>query len=148
MRVALDTNVLVYAEGYGDSKRCQRARSLLDALPVESAVISAQCLGELYRVLHGKGGMERAHAVDRVLRWAEIFTIADSSSQAFLLALEQVRSHRLQVWAALIACMASVSQCRLLVTENFSGASTLAGVRIAKPFTGEGFDNAIITALR
>ena len=148
MRVALDTNVLVYAEGYGDPDRCQRARSLIGALPVASVIIPAQCLGELFRVLHGKGGLQRALAADRVLRWTEIFTIADSSSQAFLLALELVRSHRVRVWNALIACVASVSQCRLLVTEDFPGAPTLAGVRIADPFTDEGFDSAVITALR
>ncbi|MCO6439910.1 MAG: PIN domain-containing protein [Nitrococcus mobilis] len=148
MRVALDTNVLVYAEGYGDSHRCERAQSLVDALPVGSVIIPAQCLGELFRVLHGKGGLGRAPAADRVLQWTEIFTIADSSSQAFLLALELVRSHRVQVWDALIACVASVSQCRLLVTEDFPGTSTLAGVRIADPFTDAGFDNAVVTALR
>lgn len=148
MRVGLDTNILVYAEGYGDSERCERARSLIEALPAENVIIPGQCLGELFRVLHGKSRLPRRSAAERVSRWAEIFTVADSTSQAFLLALDLVSSHQVQIWDALIACVASGSQCRLLVTEDFPGTSTLAGVRIADPFTNEGFDNTVATALR
>ncbi|MDN5870892.1 MAG: PIN domain-containing protein [Nitrococcus sp.] len=147
MRVALDTNILVYAEGYGDTQRCERARSLIEALPAENVIIPGQCLGELFRILHGKSRLPRQSAAKRALRWADIFMIADSSDQAFLLALDLARSHPVQIWDALIACVASVSHCRLLLTEDFPGTSTLAAVRIVDPFTDSGFHEAIATAV-
>jgi predicted nucleic acid-binding protein len=54
MRVALDTNILAYAEGLGDLERCTRSRELIAALPVEGVIIPAQVMGELYRVLVGQ----------------------------------------------------------------------------------------------
>lgn len=148
MRIALDTNLLVYAEGYGDDVRCEQARSLIEAVPAISVVIPGQCLGELFRVLHAKAGLPRGLAADRVLRWADVFTIADSGSQAFLLALDLVRSHLLQIWDALIISVANTSQCRLLATEDSPGQPMLAGVTTANPFTDEGYERVLATALR
>lgn len=53
LMVAIDTNVLAYAEGAGDKRRCLRAVEVLEALP-EQAVLLVQVLGELFRVLVGK----------------------------------------------------------------------------------------------
>ena len=56
MRVALDTNVLVYAEGFGDAARCLAARKLMAQLIEQDVVLPAQTLGELSRVLTTKAG--------------------------------------------------------------------------------------------
>ncbi|HET7371699.1 MAG TPA: PIN domain-containing protein [Gammaproteobacteria bacterium] len=148
MKVALDTNVLVYAEGFGDAARCNRARDLLDALPLHNVVIPAQCMGELFRVLHGKAGLARQEAVERVLAWAELYNVADSSAQAFLVALDLARSHAVQIWDALIVAVASSAQCRSLVTEDVAGESFLAGVKIVSPFDDAGYQDVLVTGER
>jgi predicted nucleic acid-binding protein len=51
MRAALDTNLLVYAEGFGDEARVSATRRLLDQLSEADLVMPLQCLGELFRVL-------------------------------------------------------------------------------------------------
>ena len=51
MKIALDTNVLAYAEGAGDDTRCASARALLGDLASSEVMIPALALGELYRVL-------------------------------------------------------------------------------------------------
>ena len=51
MRIALDTNVLAYAEGVGDEVRCTAAVTLIEQLPAELILLPAQTMGELYRVL-------------------------------------------------------------------------------------------------
>ena len=61
-RAALDTNVLAYAEGLGDLRRCELARDLIAQLPVERILLPAQTLGELYRVLTGKAGISAEQA--------------------------------------------------------------------------------------
>lgn len=47
MRVALDTNVLVYAEGLGDDVRCQLAGNLIARLKPTDSIVAVQVLGEL-----------------------------------------------------------------------------------------------------
>jgi predicted nucleic acid-binding protein len=148
MKVALDTNILVYAEGFGDPARCRRAWDLLDGLPLHNVVIPAQCLGELFRVLHGKAGLALGEAAERVLAWAELYPIADSSTQAFFVALDLVQSHALQIWDALIAAVASSAHCRLLATEDVAVESFLAGVRAVSPFEDADYHNILMTAER
>ena len=46
MRVALDTNILAYAEGLGDETRCTTALQLIEQLPSDEVVLPAQVLGE------------------------------------------------------------------------------------------------------
>jgi predicted nucleic acid-binding protein len=55
MRLALDTNVLVYAEGLNDSTRKAQARELLVKLAGTEVIVPVQVAGELFRVLVRKG---------------------------------------------------------------------------------------------
>lgn len=146
MKVALDTNILVYAHGFGDAARCERARDLLDALPLHKVIVPAQCLGELFRVLHGKAGLSRREAVEQVFGWAELYTTADSTTRDFLTALDLVRLHALQVWDALIVAVAGNARCGLLASEDVPGESLLAGVTIINPFEGDGYQDILMAA--
>ena len=67
MRAALDTNILAYAEGLGDARRCEQARLLLAALPIDDTLVPAQVLGELSRVLTLKARRPAAEVRDVVL---------------------------------------------------------------------------------
>ena len=51
MDIALDTNVLAYAEGVGDAQRQALALALIERLPPARVRLPAQVLGELVRVL-------------------------------------------------------------------------------------------------
>jgi len=102
MRVALDTNILAYAEGLGDDARCSAALQLVEQLPVASVVLPAQTLGELTRVLTGKARPTPTAARQAVLGWADSFEVADSSWSAFQAALDLVVDHQLPMWDALI----------------------------------------------
>jgi hypothetical protein len=46
VRIALDTNVMAYAEGVGDARRCKAARNLVARLPghlIQSVPDAAEC---------------------------------------------------------------------------------------------------------
>lgn len=58
MRVALDTNLLAYAEGVGDERRCRLAQEVIARLNVADALLPTQTLGELARVLLIKAGRD------------------------------------------------------------------------------------------
>ena len=63
MLLAVDTNVLAYAEGAGDEKRRHMAAELMARLPAAAVILPVQVLGELYRVLVGKLRQPAARAM-------------------------------------------------------------------------------------
>lgn len=134
MRIALDTNILAYAEGLGDAGRCARALKLVDEIAAEEIVLPAQTLGELYRVLTGKAGREAGQARSAILGWADCFAVADSTWTAFQGALDLSASHGLQFWDALILSVAADHRCRLLLSEDMQDGFVWRGVSVVNPF--------------
>ena len=97
MRVALDTNLLVYAEGFGDRDRVLATRALLEQLALADVVIPVQCLGELFRVLTGKAGWSAAEAQEAVLTWMDSYLLLDSTADAWRGAMDLVNAHQLSL---------------------------------------------------
>lgn len=135
MRVALDTNILAYAEGIGDKTRCKAARVLIERLPVESVILPAQALGELHRVLTAKAKRKAAPVRAAILDWADSFAVADSTWTAFQSALDLACDHQLQIWDALILSVSAENRCRLLLSEDMQDGFTWRGVTVLNPFT-------------
>ena len=147
MRIALDTNLLAYAEGAGEATRCDTARELIGLLPDNAAVVPAQVLEELYNVLTKKLLRTRRYARTAVLEWADSFEVIDSSWRAFQAALDLCTDHELQVWDALILAVAAENQCRILLSEDFQPGFTWRGVTVVNPFA-ERQDALLERALR
>ena len=135
MRAALDTNILAYAEGMGDKARCHAARQLIERLPLSEVLLPAQTLGELFRVLSGKGSRTPVAAREAVLGWSDSFEVADSTWPAFQSAMDLVVDHQLSMWDALILAVAAENHCRLLLSEDFQDGFTWRGVTVVNPFS-------------
>ena len=56
VRVALDTNILAYAEGVNGASRKKIALEMIGKLPTEATLLPVQTLGELFHVLVRKAG--------------------------------------------------------------------------------------------
>lgn len=134
MRVALDTNILAYAEGLGDELRCSMALQLVEQLHSAEVVLPAQTLGELSRVLTGKAKRTPSQAREAVLGWTDSFEVADSTWFAFQAALDLTVDHQLPMWDALILAVAAENHCRLLLSEDFHNGFTWRGVTVVNPF--------------
>lgn len=134
MRVALDTNILAYAEGVGDAERHSRALSLIGRLDPTSTVLPAQTLGELFRVLTGKAKRPLPDAHDAILSWSDSFPVADSTWHSFQMAFEISATHQLQIWDALILAVAAESRCRVLLSEDFHDGFSWNGVTVVNLF--------------
>ena len=134
MRVALDTNVLDYAEGVGDERRCSAAILLVEQLSSNVVVLPAQTLGELSRVLTGKAKRSAEQAREAVLGWADSFEVADSTWFAFQSALDLTVDHQLPIWDALVLAVAAENRCRLLLSEDFYNGFTWRGLTVVNPF--------------
>ena len=134
MRVALDTNILAYAEGICDAARRDSTLELLDRLPSESVLLPAQVLGELYRVLNGKAGRPSDAVRSVVLQWADSFEVADSTWTAFQAAFDLTVDHGLQIWDALVLAVTAENRCRLLISEDLQHSFTWRGVTVVNPY--------------
>jgi len=134
VRIALDTNVLAYAEGIGDQTRRDTSLLLLERLPVNDVLLPAQTLGELYRVLTGKVRRNPGKSREAILSWADSYDVADSSWTAFQSALDLGVDHGLQIWDALILAVAAEHSCRLLLSEDLQHGFTWRGVSVVNPY--------------
>ena len=134
MRAALDTNLLAYAEGLGDTQRCTKARALLAALPLAGTLIPAQVLGELSRVLTRKARRPVSDVRESVLAWADSFEVAGSTWPDHQAALDLMVDHQIPYWDALILAVAASQGCRMLISEDFQEGFTWRGLTVVNPF--------------
>lgn len=135
MNVAVDTNVLAYAEGlYGASNK-ESALHVLQALPPESTFIPVQVLGELFGVLVRRAGWSRAQAGAAILSWGDAFPLIESSNEVMLAAADLASAHQLGIWDAVILSAAADARCRMLLSEDLQDGFTWRGVTVANPFS-------------
>ena len=134
MRVALDTNVLVYAEGFGDDVRCQSAGELIAKLKPTDLIVAVQVLGELSRVLTSKMKKSGSEVRDLLLSWSDGVVVADTTWSSFQSAMDLSVDHQISMWDALILAVAAENKCRLLLSEDFQNGFTWRGVTIVNPF--------------
>lgn len=134
MKVAVDTNILIYAEGINDDGRQQAACRVMHSLDPALVVLPLQVLGELFRVLLRKSGRSPAEALAAVCLWRDGYAVAETSTIAFDAALELSLRHRLQIWDAVIIAVAAEAGCRLLISEDLQDGFTWAGLTIVNPF--------------
>ena len=135
INVAVDTNILVYAEDVVSTRKRAAALELFDKLPHETTLIPVYVLGELYRVLAQKMKRPRAAARAAVFAWGDSFPLIDLSSSVMLVAIDLAREHQLEIWDAVILASAADAGCRLLLSEDFQEGFTWSGVTVTNPFS-------------
>lgn len=135
MNVAIDSNVLAYAEGVNGKHNRDSAITLLQALPPESTLVPVQALGELFAVLVRKAGNSRAEAAAAVLSWGDAFPLIETSNDVLLAATDLAQAHQLSLWDAVMLSAAADARCRLLLSEDLQEGFTWRGVTVTNPFS-------------
>lgn len=134
MNVAFDSNVLVYAERYGDEAREWTARALIGALPGIRTFIPLQVLGELFNVLVRKARRDPELVHRRIAAYADAANVIETSGAAFFRASSLAAQHRLQIWDAVIVATAEQAGCRILLSEDMQDGFTWGGLTVVNPF--------------
>ncbi|KZD12140.1 PIN domain-containing protein [Oceanibaculum pacificum] len=134
MKVALDTNILVYAEGLNGAEKRDIALSTLRRLPQEETIVPVQVLGELFQVLVRKAGRTRSEARDALLSWRDAYPTVATSPEIMLAAADLATDHRFGLWDAVILTATSQAGCRLLLSEDLQDGFTWGGVTVTNPF--------------
>ena len=134
MRVALDTNILAYAEGVNGAARKGIAVDLIRRLPAGSALIPVQTLGELFQLLARKVNRTPAQARTAILGWRDAFPLIETSETVVLGAAELAATHRFSFWDGVVLASAAEGGCRLLLSEDLQEGFTWNGVTVTNPF--------------
>ena len=136
--VALDTNILVYAEGLNGRPMRDKALQLLERLPEESTLLPVQALAELLYVLVRKAGRSRSTARQAVLGWGDTYPLIETSPSVLVTAMDLAVDHKLSIWDAVMLSAAADARCRLLLSEDLQDGFTWSGVTVTNPFKTPG----------
>jgi predicted nucleic acid-binding protein len=134
MRLALDTNILAYAEGVNGAPMKKAALQLLEKLPEGATLLPVQTLGELFSLLVRKAGRTATQARAAILAWRDAFPLIETSPAVILAAADLATDHQLNIWDAVILSSAAEAGCRLLLSEDLHPGFTWRGVTVANPF--------------
>lgn len=134
MKVAIDTNVLVYAEGVDGSERRRLAIDVIKSIPGHNVVLPAQALGELFAVLVRKDKRPADDARMAVTWWMDGYGTADTSPSVLAAAFSLAVDHRVAIWDAVILAVAANAGCRILLSEDMQDGFTWNGVTVVNPF--------------
>ena len=134
MRVALDTNVLAYAEGVNGTPRKDAALKLIQQLRTDAALLPVQTLGELFQLLVRKAKRKPAEARDAILGWRDAFALIETSETVIVAAAELAATHRFSFWDGVVLASAGEGGCRLLLSEDLQEGFTWNGVTVTNPF--------------
>jgi predicted nucleic acid-binding protein len=136
VRIALDTNVLVYAEGVNGAAIQQTALDLIGRLRQRHEIfLPVQVLGELFNVLTRRASRPRDIARTIILSWRDTSSLIDTSAIVMLAATDLAADHRLVIWDAVVLSAAAESGCRLLLSQDLQEGFTWGGVTIINPFS-------------
>lgn len=135
MIVAIDTNLLAYAEGVNGEARQKAALALIERLDPNSTLLPVQALGELFAVLVKKARRSRKAARAALLGWGDAFPLIETSSEVFLAAMDLAVDHQFVLWDALMLAAAAEARCRLFLSEDLQAGFTWSGLTVVNPFT-------------
>ncbi len=128
MRIALDINVLAYAEGSQRTIMRDKALELIQRLPPGAIVLPAQRWANCSMCLFGKpnGALRRARAA--VLSWRDAYAVIETSAAVIINATDLASDHGLTIWDSVVLAASAEAECRLLLSEDLQEGFTWRGV--------------------
>jgi predicted nucleic acid-binding protein len=133
-RFALDSNILIYAEGAQDEVKRDIAIELVSRLGPGAALLPLQAAGETLRWLLSRGRLGRREAVQRIKAWSERCILLPFAPGSFDHALELVGQNGLQVWDAVILSACAEARADVMLSEDMQHGFSWRGVTIINPF--------------
>jgi predicted nucleic acid-binding protein len=132
-RVALDSNILIYAELEPESEKGARSADLI-LRAARDGVIPAQVLGEYLRFVQRRAPAAFEAAIRQASIYRAAFLTPPTTDAIVTTASELARAHRMQLWDCVV-CAASVDAgAKVLMTEDMQDGRTIDGLRLVNPF--------------
>jgi predicted nucleic acid-binding protein len=132
-RVALDSNILIYAELEPETEKGRRSADLI-LRAARDGVIAAQVLGEYLRFVQRRLPAAFDDAIRQVSVYQAAFLIPATTDAIIRTAAAMARAHGMPSWDCVV-CAASVQAgASVLLTEDMQDGRTLDGLRLLNPF--------------
>ncbi|MFZ5618401.1 MAG: PIN domain-containing protein [Pseudomonadota bacterium] len=135
-RVALDSNILIYAELEPDSEKGARAVDIILRAAM-NGVIPAQALGEFIRFIQRRAPTSLPGAIKQVGIYRAAFLTPPTTDEIIARAAETAEAHHLQLWDCVIAAASAAAGAKVLLTEDMRDGRLLNGLRLINPFAPE-----------
>lgn len=132
-RVALDSNILIYAELEPDTEKGARAADII-LRAAQDGVIPAQALGEFVRFIQRKAPAALPEAIKQVGIYKAAFLTPPTTDEIIARAGEMAEAHHLQLWDCVIAAASASAGAKALLTEDVQDGRLLNGLKLLNPF--------------
>lgn len=132
-RVALDSNVLIYAEIEPDTAKGRRAADVI-VRSARDGVIPVQVLGEYLRFVQRRAPKVFEAAITQADLYRRTFLVPPTTEATLAAAAELARSHQVQIWDGVICSAALQTGAVVLLTEDMQDGSSVGGLRLLNPF--------------
>ena len=132
-----DTNVLVYVYDSSEPrKRAQAFELLVRAMEQESAVLSAQVLGEFFitvtrKIAHPLSDDE----AEEVIREVAILPVVELDLPLVQRAISTCRRYQITYWDSLIIAAAERAGCTRILSEDLNQGQSYNGILVVNPFS-------------
>ncbi len=132
-RVALDSNILIYAELEPDSAKGKRAANLI-LQAARDGVIAVQVLGEFLRVVQRRAPSSFVEAIRQISLYRAAFLTPPTTDAVMASAAELSRAHKMQLWDCVVCAASEQAGAKVLLTEDMQDGRALGGVQLINPF--------------
>ena len=137
-RVALDSNVLIYAELEPDSEKGKRCVDLI-LRAARDGVIPAQVLGEYLRFVQRRVPAAFYEAIRQSRIYQAAFLTPPTTDNTINKASELAHAHHLQFWDCVICAASIQAGAHALLTEDLQDGRVIDGMRLINPFAAANF---------
>jgi predicted nucleic acid-binding protein len=137
MKIALDSNIIIYSEGLTEDRRNELAQKLIAAIAPNQIVIPVQSVSETLYWLINRAKLPRIDATERAQFWLSNYVSQAVTLAAMTGAFEIISVHGLQVFDAIILACAIEAGAQVLLSEDMQHGFRWRGVTVINPFLPE-----------
>jgi predicted nucleic acid-binding protein len=138
-RVALDSNILIYAELEPESEKGTRsADAILRA--ARDGVIPAQVLGEYLRFVQRRAPAAFEGAIRQAFMYQAVFLTPPTTVAMIQKAADLARANRIQMWDCVVCAACIQAGASVLLTEDMQDGRIIEGMRLMNPFAAVNAD--------
>ena len=133
----IDTNILVYAYDSADPAKQEQARQILrSGITEETAVLSAQVLGEFFTVVTSRIPVPlTAEEAEEVLGILSVLPVVEIDLRLVLSATGIHRLYGINYWDSLIVAAAQRAGCSQILTEDLNTGQSYQDILAVNPFS-------------
>lgn len=132
-RVALDSNILIYAELEPDSEKGALSTDLI-LRAARDGVIPVQVLGEYLRFIQRRMPAVFEQAIRQVSVYQAVFLTPPTTVETIHTASALAHAHHMQLWDCVVCAASAHAGAKVLLTEDMQDSRMLDGLRLINPF--------------